>query len=147
MIFMGIILLPYVSENIAQNNIMKANHLISRLQIIYIVSSLFVIIILLFFTAPLTKLFFANEYMPSLNQTRIMTLAILPQALYMLYRTPIDAVSVIPYNAIILGICIVVMFVCFKFSSTLDHYAYAYLVVSTLQGFLSCFTWHLLKKI
>ena len=75
-----------------------------------------------------------------------MILSILPQAVYMLYRNTIDAVSVIPYNAIILGVCILAMAVSFTLSSTLTQFAWAYLGVSILQGLLSFFTWHVIKQ-
>ncbi|MBQ8948208.1 MAG: hypothetical protein IJ059_00265, partial [Prevotella sp.] len=63
-----------------------------------------------------------------------------------LYRNTIDAVSVIPYNAIILGICIVAMVAGFMLSSTLTQFAWAYLAVSNLQGILSLITWQAVKK-
>jgi hypothetical protein len=74
-----------------------------------------------------------------------MILAILPQAVYMLYRNTIDAVSVIPYNAIILGICLTVMVVTFSISTTLTQFAWAYLGVSILQGILSLIIWQSVK--
>ena len=58
----------------------------------------------------------------------------------------IDAVSVIPYNAIILGICILAMIVSFSLSTTLTQFAWAYLGVSVLQGLLSWLTWRSVKN-
>ena len=75
-----------------------------------------------------------------------MILAILPQTIYLLYRNPIDAVSVIPYNTIILGICLVVMVVSFSLSTSLTQFAWAFLAVSALQGLLSWLTWRLIRK-
>ena len=64
----------------------------------------------------------------------------------MLYRNTIDAVSVIPYNAIILGICILAMVISFMLSTTLTQFAWSYLGVSILQGFLSWITWRIIRK-
>jgi uncharacterized membrane protein len=75
-----------------------------------------------------------------------MILSILPQAVYMLYRNTIDAVSVIPYNAIILGICILTMIDSFSLSTTLTQFAWAYLGVSILQGLLSWIIWRAIKN-
>ena len=75
-----------------------------------------------------------------------MIMSILPQAAYMLYRNTIDAVSITPYNAIILGISLAFMVVCFMLSDTLTHYAISYLAASVLQGFLSWTTWMLIRK-
>lgn len=144
--FMGIILLPYVSKAIARHELAAANRLIHRLLLVYVASALFFIALLCLFTEFLTTLLFASDYVVATQLTRIMVLSILPQAVYMLYRNTIDAVSVIPYNAIILGVCIVAMVAGFMLSTTLTQFAWAYLAVSTLQGLLSLITWQAVKK-
>ena len=144
--FMGIILLPYVSEAIAKNELKSANRFISRLFMVYVGSSAFITLIFYLFIGFLTTLFFAESYLVTTDLSRIMILAILPQAAYMLYRNTIDAVSVIPYNAIILGICILAMVINFMLSTTLTQFAWSYLGVSILQGFLSWITWRIIRK-
>ena len=144
--FMGIILLPYVSECIAKHELSKANRLINRLSLFYLGTSLLAIATLLLFTEFLTRLLFADSYVAASDITRIMVLSILPQAIYLLYRNPIDAVSVIPYNTIILGICLAVMVMAFSLSTTLAQFAWAYAGVSTLQGLLSYAIWHIIRK-
>ena len=144
--FMGIILLPYVSEAIAKNELKSANRFISRLFLLYVGSSIVITLVFHLFISFLTTLFFAESYLVTTDLSRIMILAILPQAVYMLYRNTIDAVSVIPYNAIILGICLLAMVVSFMFSTTLTQFAWAYLVISCLQGLLSFLTWQVIKN-
>ena len=144
--FMGIILLPYVAECIAKHELSTANRLINRLMLGYLGASAAAILSLVLFTEFLTRLLFAESYVVASDITRIMLLAILPQAIYLLYRNPIDAISVIPYNTIILGLCLTVMVVSFSFCSTLTQFAWAYLGVSTLQGLLSFLTWQTVKK-
>jgi len=144
--FMGIILLPYVSQSIAKNETAAANRLVSRLALGYIGASLLITAIFFIFTAFLTTLLFTSDYVVTTDLTRIMILSILPQALYMLYRNTIDAVSVIPYNAIILSICLLTMVISFMLSTTLTQFAWAYLGVSILQGLLSWITWQVIKK-
>ena len=143
--FMGIILLPYVSECIAKGEIKAANRLINRLTLLYLGASLLITLILYIFTNFLTYLLFAGSYVVATDLTRIMILAILPQAIYLLFRNPIDAIAVIPYNTIILGVCLVVMVVSFAFSTTITQFAWAYLGVSVLQGLLSWLTWLTVK--
>ena len=143
--FMGIILLPYVSECIAKGEIKAANWLINRLTLLYLGASLLITLILYIFTSFLTYLLFAGSYVVATDLTRIMILAILPQAIYLLFRNPIDAIAVIPYNTIILGVCLVVMVVSFAFSTTITQFAWAYLGVSVLQGLLSWLTWLTVK--
>ena len=144
--FMGIILLPYVSKALARSEMATANRLVNRLAITYIGTSLLFISVIYIFTELLTTLLFSSDYIVTKDLTRIMILSILPQAVYMLYRNTIDAVSVIPYNAIFLGICLGVMVIGFMLSPTLTLYAWVYLAVSTLQGLLAWGAWTLLSK-
>lgn len=144
--FMGIILLPYVSKALARSEMATANRLVNRLAITYIGTSLLFISVIYIFTELLTTLLFSSDYIVTKDLTRIMILSILPQAVYMLYRNTIDAVSVIPYNAIFLGICLGVMVIGFMLSTTLTLYAWVYLAVSTLQGLLAWGAWALLSK-
>lgn len=144
--FMGIILLPYVSQALARSEMATANRLVNRLAIIYIGASLLFISVIYVFTEPLTILLFSNDYVVTKSLTRIMILSILPQALYMLYRNTIDAVSIIPYNAFLLGVCLGVIVIGFMLSTSLTHYAWVYLAVSTLQGLLAWGAWTLLSK-
>ena len=144
--FMGIILLPYVSEAIAKHELKQANRFISKLTLIYISSALIITAILYAFIRFLTWFFFAESYLVTTDLSRIMILAILPQSLYLLYRNPIDAVSVVPYNTFILGFCLAVMVLLFALSSTLTEFAWAYVSVSLLQGILSWITWFRLTK-
>lgn len=144
--FMGIILLPYVSQSIVRHEMAAANRLVSRLALTYVGASLLFMGFFYLFTKFLTTLLFTSDYLVATDLTRIMILSILPQAVYMLYRNTIDAVSVIPYNAIILGICILAMIVSFSLSTTLTQFAWAYLGVSVLQGLLSWFTWRSVKN-
>lgn len=144
--FMGVILLPYVSERIASNELRAADRLIGRLTLLYIAASLLLTLVFYVFIGFLINLFFSNSYTESASLARIMILSILPQALYLLYRNPIDAVSVVPYNTIILGTCLGVMTVSFFLSSTLTQLAWAYSGVSVLQGTLSWLAWRVLLK-
>lgn len=144
--FMGIILLPYISECIAKHEMQAANRIVTRLALIYVATSLLATVFLLIFTDFLTRLLFAESYVAASDITRIMILSIPPQALYMLYRNPIDAVSVTPYNLIILFITIVAMIISFSLCTTLTQFAWAYLGVSVIQGLCSFITWERMKK-
>ena len=138
--------MPFVSECIAKGEMQAANRFVNRLALLYVGASLLITLILYAFTSFLTCLLFASNYVATADLSRIMILAILPQAIYLLYRNPIDAVSVIPYNTIILGICLFVMIVSFSLSTTLTQFAWAYFAVSALQGIMSWLTWKLIRK-
>ena len=144
--FMGIILLPYVAECIAKGEMRTANKFVNRLAMLYLVSSLLIMAVLYFFMDFLTSFFFSESYLTTTDLSCIMILSILPQAIYRLYRNPIDAISVIPYNTIILGTCLTLMIISFYLSRTLTQLAWAYLIVSCLQGVLSLLTWQIIKN-
>ena len=144
--FIGIILLPYVSACIAKGEMQRADKVITRLLLLYLGAALLITVVLYIFTDFMTALLFARNYVAAGDLTRIMILAILPQALYLLYRNPIDAVAVVPYNTVILGISLAAMVGSFVWASTLTQYAWAYLTVSILQGLLSWLTWQIIQK-
>ena len=144
--FMGIILLPYVSESIANRELQHANHFVNKLAVGYIASALLITAVIYIFVRFLTLFFFSDSYLVTTDLSRIMILSILPQSLYLLYRNPIDAVSVIPYNTIILGICLIAQILAFYLSTTITQMAWAYLAISIVQGVLSWATWHLIKN-
>ena len=144
--FIGIILLPYVSACIAKGEMQRADKVITRLLLLYVGAALLITVVLYIFTDFMTALLFARSYVAAGDLTRIMILAILPQALYLLYRNPIDAVAVVPYNTVILGISLAAMVGSFVWASTLTQYAWAYLTVSILQGLLSWLTWQIIQK-
>ena len=144
--FMGIILLPYISESIAKHELKLANRFVGKLALIYISSAILITAILYVFISFLTWLFFSESYLVTTSLSRIMIVSILPQAMYLLYRNPIDAVSVIPYNTIILGLCLTVMVVLFSLAQTLTEFAWAYVAVSFIQGILSWIAWIVLNK-
>ena len=144
--FIGIILLPYVSACIAKGEMQRADKVITRLLLLYVGAALLITVVLYIFTDFMTALLFARNYVAAGDLTRIMILAILPQALYLLYRNPIDAVAVVPYNTVILGISLAAMVGSFVWASTLTQYAWAYLTVSLLQGLLSWLTWQIIQK-
>jgi len=143
--FMGIILLPYVSEAMARHRLAEARRYISRLTLFYIVTSLLITALMYLLMRFLILIFFAEEYTVAADISRIMLLAILPQALFLLYRNTIDAVSAIPYNAVTLGICFAAIAIGFHFCTTLTQFAYVYVAVCCLQGLLSYATWQWLR--
>ena len=144
--FMGIILLPYVSESLANKDLQRANIFINKLTLAYLLSAIAIVAFIYVFINFLTSFFFSESYLMTSDLSRIMILSVLPQAIYLLYRNPIDAISVIPYNTIILGISLIAMIFAFSHFSSLVQLAWSYVAVSLLQGVLSWITWHIIKK-
>lgn len=144
--FLGVVLLPYVSGAMSNGRFSEAQRLIRRLSVWYI--SLAAVLTVLFglFLPVLIKLFFSPDYVVCKDIAMILLLSVLPQSMYLLYRNPIDAVSTIPYNTIILLVSCIVLIVLFSFSSSLSDYSYSFVLASFVQGGLSILVWLLLNK-
>ena len=144
--FLGVVLLPYVSGAMSNGRFSEAQRLIRRLSVWYI--SLAAVLTVLFglFLPVLIKLFFSPDYVVCKDIAMILLLSVLPQSMYLLYRNPIDAVSTIPYNTIILLVSCIVLIVLFSFSSSLSDYSYSFMLASFVQGGLSILVWLLINK-
>lgn len=144
--FLGMVLLPYISTAVVQNNFKHTDKLIKQLTIIYVVLSVLAIFVLWLGMDIFIRLFFSEEFIPSAYVARILTASILFESIYLLLRNPIDAVSMFPYNTVNLLICLVVLVVLFSFSRTLEAFAFSYLLVTILKSCLSFLTWQFCKK-
>ena len=144
--FIGMILLPYVAACITRKEGKRANNLINKLLLAYIIISLFITFIFSIFMPNLISIFFSKAYYPSIIISKYIILSILPQAIYLLLRNPIDAISVFPYNTIILAISFTLMVMLFLNGHTINYFAFAYSVTSYSQGILSLSVWYFLKK-
>ncbi|MBP5369826.1 MAG: lipopolysaccharide biosynthesis protein [Bacteroidales bacterium] len=144
--FLGYILLPYVSKCLSKGNIRDAIRKVNYFTVIYVLSAILVMAAFYLLTSDMIQLLFTSEYLVAESLTQIMILAILPQAIYLLYRNPIDAVSVFPFNTVVLGVSFAALVGVFYMSSTFENLAWGYVAVSCLQGFGAFVTWHLLKK-
>lgn len=145
--FLGVVLLPYVSGAMSNGRFSEAQRLIRRLSVWYI--SLAAVLTVLFglFLPVLIKLFFSPDYVVCKDIAMILLLSVLPQSMYLLYRNPIDAVSTIPYNTIILLVSCIVLIVLFSFSSSLSDYSYSFVLASFVQGGLSILVWLLISGV
>lgn len=144
--FLGYILLPYVSECLAKGRIDDAVRKVNYFTVIYILSALAVMTTFYFLTGFMIKLLFTDEYLAAEHLTQIMILAILPQALYLLYRNPVDAVSVFPFNTILLGVAFAALVAVFYCATTMEGLAWGYMAVSWLQGVGAFGVWNVIKR-
>ena len=144
--FLGYILLPYVSECLAKGRIDDAVRKVNYFTVMYILSALAVMTTFYFLTGFMIKLLFTDEYLAAEHLTQIMILAILPQALYLLYRNPVDAVSVFPFNTILLGVAFAALVAVFYCATTMEGLAWGYVAVSWLQGVGAFGVWNVIKR-
>lgn len=138
---LGTILLPYIAKNIAQNNIHSTALKVKKLMFYYMGCALIIVSVFYIFMPLLIKIFFSTKYLASIGIGRILILSIITEALYLLYRNPLDAVSKIPYNTIIIGISLAILITSFYVVKDLQYLAIAYVGVSVFKGFCSYVVW------
>lgn len=144
--FLGVILLPHVSRLMANDKAEDARLLVSKLQKYYISLAIIINIIMFIFMKWMILIFFSADYFPAITPSRIISLSLVPAAIYYLYRNPIDAISVRPYNTYILSICLAILVAGFLSAKSLNQFAYIYLGVYTFQGCASWLTWKLITN-
>lgn len=142
--FLGVILLPLISKKVDKNSLNDVRFLVNRLLLIYMSLSIIIVFIIVIFMDTLIPLFFSSDYLISLTISKILVISVLPDSLYLLYRNPIDAISVKPYNTYILGICFISLIVGFIIANTLQQFACIYLGVAILRGVSSYIVWKVL---
>lgn len=144
--FMGVILLPYIARFVADDKMDEAKKFINKLLKYYLILAVTVNVIMFFCMKLMILIFFSADYYEALLPSRIVSFALIPAALYYLYRNPIDAVSVKPYNTYILLVCFILLVIGFAFATNLNQFACAYLGVYTFLGFASWIAWELVTK-
>ncbi len=140
--FLGMVLLPYVSEQLAEENHRKINSSVNRLMWIYIVLSVVLTVIVVLFSEFVIQMLFSTEYLESSAIVRVLIWTIVAQAVYLLLRNPIDAVSKFPLNTINLSLSFIVMFFLFYNSGSITQLGYSYLISNIVLALLSVISWY-----
>ena len=144
--FLGVVLLPYVSGAISKGNFKDVERLISRLARWYIILAVLLTVVFWFFMSAIINIFFSPDYLICERNSRILLMSVIPQSMYLLYRNPLDAVSTLPFNTLILVVSCAVLVLLFTISNTLFDYSFSFVISSVFQGALSVVAWYWLKK-
>lgn len=144
--FVGVMLLPLVSKSLVNRQFDEANNKVKALGKVYLFLGISGIVFVEIFTPFVVNTLFSKAYLSCVPIVRIMILAVLPNAYYLLLRNPLDAVSKIPYNTINLLISFLFLNVFIYFSSSTTAYAVSFVAAYTLLGLLSMWSWHKCKK-
>lgn len=142
--FLGMVLLPYVSEQVAAENHQKIKSSVNRLMGIYVVLSVIMTLFVIFFADFVIQLLFSVDYIESRDIVIVLIWTIVAQAVYLLLRNPIDAISKFPLNTINLILSFIVMLVLFIFSDTLIQLTYSFLAANFVLAFLSVVSWYII---
>lgn len=144
--FVGLVLLPLVSKSVVSNQFSDANKKIIILAKLYFFVGLVGIIIVEIFTPLVVNILFSIDYQPSVPIIRIIFLAVLPNAFYLLLRNPLDAISKTAYNTINLIVSFIILNILTLFSSTITAYAFSFVISYGVLGVLSIWSWYKCKN-
>lgn len=139
--FLGIVLLPLVSQSVVNKKFDGVKKKINALAIIYFVISVAIILIIELFPRFFIRLLFSQEYESIIPVLRITCLSILPNSLYLLYRNPIDGLCKFPFNTVSLTISFVITGCMMMVSKSMTASAYAFFSGYCILGFLSFLIW------
>ncbi|EEJ43355.1 polysaccharide biosynthesis protein [Leuconostoc mesenteroides subsp. cremoris ATCC 19254] len=144
--YLGLILLPYVSASIANKNFANVDRRISQLIFIYLCFAFGAIIFGYLFTDFLLKLLYSSEFLNSENVVRILLFTLAPRSIFLLLRNPIDAISKIPYNTLLLVISLIIQLTCMINATTITLIAWSFVISDLCLAIGSVILWFLLKR-
>nr|AOP02852.1 Wzx [Streptococcus suis] len=137
----GTILLPFVSKSMVNNSVDNMQKKIKILGIIYFFVSLIAIFAIYIGGEFLILILFNKDYVNSIEIVKITILSIIPNAFYLLLRSPLDGISKFPYNTI----CLTVSFIAYIFllvlSENIEMVAYSIVAAYSILGAMSLFFW------
>jgi O-antigen/teichoic acid export membrane protein len=144
--FVGLVLLPVVSKSIVSSQFAQAEQKVRMIAKIYLIIGILGIAFVELFTTFVIDILFSSDYYNSEPIVRIIILAVLPNAIYLLLRNPLDAASKVPYNTINLMISFIVLNILILLSSSVSAMATSFVIAYGILGVLSVWTWNKCRK-
>lgn len=144
--YLGLILLPYVSTSIANKNFENVDRRITQLIFIYLFVALIAIIFGYLFTNFLLKLLYSSDFMNSAGLVRILLYTLAPKSIFLLLRNPIDAISKIPYNTLLLLLSVIVLLMGILNATSITFIAWSFVFSDGLLAIGSILIWSVLKR-
>lgn len=141
--FVGIVLLPEVSKAIVSRNLQDMKKKINLLLLFYILLALAAITFVEVLPRFVIWVLYSTEYYEAIPMVRLLTIAVLPNALYLLYRNPLDAISSFPYNTICLAVSFVMMFVMMQLTESMLICEMIYIGSYVVLGVASFVMWNI----
>lgn len=140
--FLGMILLPYVSEHAANNNHSHLKTTVNKLMLLYITISIIMTTVISLLLNSFISFFFNADYLEAKGIANILIWIIVVQAIYLLLRNPLDAVSKFPLNTINLIVSFIFMVILFIYSNSMAQLSYSFLLANVLLALLSIISWY-----
>jgi O-antigen/teichoic acid export membrane protein len=139
--FVGIILLPSVSKSLTVNDFTSVKKQILAISIVFVILAICMIGFVFLFPKFVMKFLYSEEYYDAIPLMKIIILAILPNAFYLLFRNPLDAITKFPCNTICLSLSFVIVISLMLLSKNIEQCAWAYVIGYIVLGIASIFAW------
>jgi len=111
----GIILLPYISKLLSENDFDRIKSIVS-ISILCSTVLITIFVVIVINTADyIIPYFMGIEFIESVKQVKLLIFGAIPYVIYMVIRNPLDALSVWPYNSINLLISLLVATILISF--------------------------------
>lgn len=144
--FVGTILLQRTSESYAANNIRPMVQIINKMLCGYIGIALVSAFIITFMSPFIIRLFFASDFLEAVPICMIISWSLVPNAVYLLLRNPLDALSVFPHNTLNLFLSFAVLAIGLHYTDTVEGFSYTYLLSYVLMALISFSSWLYVKN-
>lgn len=144
--YLGMVFLPKLSSLYGERNIREIRRIVNLFLIAFIGISLVFTLALILLDDWLIPLFFSNSYMKASGMIVIVSYSMIPNAMYLLLRNPIDVLSKVPYNTFNLIIACTIGFVMMYCSKQIVDLLYAYVFIFVWLGVVSYLIWLKLLK-
>ncbi len=139
--FVGIVLLPMASKSLVNKDIKTVTKSLKVLTVLYLAISLLAIGFIELLPEFVISVLFSGEYFDAIYIVRIVIISLLPNAIYLLLRNPIDGISKVPYNTIVLIISFAITVVAMYLSPDMITCSWAYVLGYVVLGVLSYIAW------
>ncbi|WP_421497733.1 hypothetical protein ACSLMH_14555 [Flavobacterium columnare] len=144
--YLGMVFLPKLSSLYGEGNIREIRRIVNLFLIAFIGISLVFTLGLLFFDNWLITLFFSSSYLKASEMIVVVSYSMIPNAIYLLLRNPIDVLSKVPYNTLNLILACTIGFIMMYYSTQMIHLLYAFVFIFVWLGVASYLIWLKLLK-
>lgn len=144
--FTGGVFLQRVSLLIKRDDWESINKIINAALVIFLGIALVGTVVLILSKNIIVTIMYADSFNEVISLVPFFALSLIPRAIYLLYRNPLDAVSVRPYNLYIVSIRTIVLVIMLVLSESVMDCAKAYMYSSVVMAIMPLVFWYKIKK-
>jgi len=140
----GIVLLPYISKLRMQEKWEQISKIVAIVVIVSLSLTLAGILVIWLFLPMVINLWMGQEFLATVSSVRWMLIAGIPYVLYIVLRSPMDAISKLPFNAVNTAITLFVIVALIEWAWLIISPTQAMIVGLYVLGGLTVMSWYYL---